>query len=191
MKRMLIGQNCYITLGDGAHIISKICGVTEKGYFVLDSSGNTFSVPIRLEDCEEIAIDVFPIGTKVKTEFPGSNGFEGKVVAYEEDTNRLICISNRVKNYSDKRVRYAYRVDELRELDDSFTFKVGRSYEVNGNTILTSVEHPCRNDFVILIDSSSFVVCVVPTVASLEVLEAHQVYSVQELTPKKNKKHGR
>lgn len=73
----------------------------------------------------------FVVGEKVKSIF---GMFEGKVVAIEEKTGRIICVSDRV-NANDDRQRWAYKPSELRRKSQQgyTTFEVGGKYKIHAN----------------------------------------------------------
>lgn len=100
-----------------------------------DKVRNNISTALYKKDVEARIQDVLPIGTKVRSFY----SFEGKVTGYELETNRAVCISDKISNYKDlhergggDRTRFAYKATELTIVKKSNSvFEVGKRYLIS------------------------------------------------------------
>lgn len=80
------------------------------GVFVTD---NTFQAarPLKVSEVEPVISDVFNIGDEVETGI----AFKGRVVAFEEETNRAVCVSH--ISSPTERKRFAYKYNEITKVE--------------------------------------------------------------------------
>lgn len=114
--------------------------------FVSDENFST-ALPAYLKDVEPLITEVFAEGDLVK----GVHTFEGKVIGFEQETNRVLCVGLAETG----RTRYAYKYNELtikKAAKDNLTppegvfyLEVGKKYQLTSNhgmTIVSVEEFP-------------------------------------------------
>lgn len=111
----------------------EVCGFEDAGKrirIMFDSKLWTV-VSVPAENVEPIATSIFPVGSKVRSKY----SFTGTVTGYEPDTNRLICISDKIGSYqptsmhsNPDRTRFAYKLCELQR-PKAVTFKINKIYK--------------------------------------------------------------
>ncbi|MNP04855.1 hypothetical protein D3C76_967890 [compost metagenome] len=107
---------------------------------------------------EPLARDAFPVGTRVET----PHYFKGVVTGYEDDTNRVVCYSDKTNEYNDNidpgdadRIRYSYSVRGIRKIEE-IQLAVGQHYVLtthrgNGTNVLVTY-HPTQKNTLMLVD---------------------------------------
>lgn len=85
-------------------------------------------IHLHKSNVEPLCNDVYAIGDKVRTTFRG--GLVGYVVGFEPWTNLVIACSEKLSNYTDKRVRYAYSLDELNKFKPLLRIIPGHFYAI-------------------------------------------------------------
>ncbi|MMZ45228.1 hypothetical protein D3C76_403850 [compost metagenome] len=119
-----LGQTFYVP-GKNEHTPGKFFtvvaqdGNTIVGIQNLTESDTCFiptAVGFSPKAIQPLVTDVFKVGDRVKSR----HTFEGVVTGYEEETNRVIVISDRIDEYIDRdgpgsgtRVRYSYKIHDL------------------------------------------------------------------------------
>lgn len=103
---------------------------------------------VHVSKIEPFAEMRYKVGDKVKSTI---GTFVGYVVGIEDHTNRVICVSERIEKYNDKRVRYAYSLSELTTYEEDYELYQGKWYRVNGTYKLMATQHPGLNHCVMLI----------------------------------------
>jgi hypothetical protein len=102
--------------------------VPKKTFQYVGQTYNVLLVPA--EAIQPIASDVFAVGDEVRR----INGtFEGKVTGFEHESNRIVCVSNRIGNYLGKdadRTRYAYLPSDLEIIPQEPVFKSNHIYTI-------------------------------------------------------------
>lgn len=127
----------------------KIIGSTCDSYIVSDLDQLPYegrTVPKHY--IEPLAHLVVKEGQRVKS----FHTFSGRVVAFEKETNRVICVSDKIGKYDDDRTRWAYKLKELHAIKP--TLKCGGVYILsgpvarcfNGSVHAVALEHPDRSD---------------------------------------------
>lgn len=135
-------------------------------------------VPVK--DLEDVATEAFELGDTVMSTFTIAHPFEGIVVGFELDTNRVICRSARIENYADRRVRYAYRVDEIKKADAGYVeFELDKKYKINcKDDVHVRFLH---KDDVVLYTTAGDYYAKVPKRCFRPILATHhKIYQIQE-----------
>lgn len=81
---------------------------------------------------QPIASDIFAVGDHVRRA-NGNGFFMGKVTGFEHESNRVVCVSDKIGNYTGAdadRTRYAYLPSELELVPQVPVFKVNHIYSV-------------------------------------------------------------
>lgn len=91
-----------------------------------------YSVPKK--ECERIITEVFDLGAHVTSTLSSGRGnLIGIIESFELHTNRATCMSDKIGAYKDDRVRYAYKVNEIKLYVEpkKIHFNIGQMYLVN------------------------------------------------------------
>lgn len=127
----------------------KIIGSTYDSYIVSDLNQLPYEGrSVAKHFIEPLAELVVTPGQRVKS----FHTFSGTVVAIEKETNRVICISDKIGKYDDDRTRWAYKLKELHGIEP--TLERGNTYIIsgpvarsfNGSVHAVVLEHPDRSD---------------------------------------------
>lgn len=143
-----------LTVGNMAFVrklgkVMQIIGATNNQWIMSDTD-LAEGTPILKKYAEPLVMDVFAIGDKVKSEYT----FVGKVTGFETASNRVIVISDKIGDYKGHdcdRVRYAYKPNELTNLNNIRALNLNCIYELQFDdqpNVLTVriLEHPTQPD---------------------------------------------
>lgn len=116
------------------------------------------------ESLEDLCEESYAIGDVVQTTFSAiDNNLVGTVVGYEPSENRVVVKSVRICNYKEDRTRYSYKLHEIQAYrENSYLFKVGRMYRINGALDLKAVECPSDFNTVLMVNQSGKVIYQLP-----------------------------
>lgn len=106
---------------------------------------------VRNENLEEVAENLFKIGDNVLSKV---GPLSGVVTAFEKQTNRVVVMSHKNENHKDKRVRFAYKIDEILKKEDFIVLKPGCVYKINKSINLLAVQSVFQDDQVMLVNFS-------------------------------------
>lgn len=124
-KKLSVGRKAFV-MAQGK--IVNIVGATKKEWIVEPSNGRGDAYPVRKCDVQARISDVLPLGSHVCSE----GTFTGTVTGYEHATNRVIVVSDKIKNYRGEygdRTRYSYALNELDFVPPTL-FKLNHEYLV-------------------------------------------------------------
>lgn len=108
----------------------------KKQYKFDINAENTFYTVSKCE-CQPVVTTLFSLGDSIVSKIGGQSSLKGKVVGFETSTNRIICMSDKIRSYSDDRTRYAYSIEQVEKYDPNIVkFKKGDHYNLNGNAFL-------------------------------------------------------
>lgn len=147
-------------LGVGSVVFIRSTGKMHK---IIAASKNTW---VLLKDCgcesfvinkrktEPLVCDVYSVGDKVKSH----HNFTGEVTGFEVANNRVVTISSKIGNYGGidgDRVRYAYRPQELINMNEELAFELNKEYVIEMDEEprelkVRIMEHPSRPEMFIL-----------------------------------------
>lgn len=125
-------------------------------------------------------ISRFPIGARVRSAFNGAKGFTGTVVGHE-DGKLVICRSDKIMNYHDKRVRYAYSPNELNLLPIKVIFRAGRKYLLNDKLEVEAMEHACDSALLMLCSAGVYIATVFHEETIERLSEAYGITNVKNI----------
>lgn len=114
---------------------------------VIEAGANDVILGIPASDFELCASHVYALGDKVASKMGG--GFIGMVTGFEPATNRVVCISAKIRLGSDNRTRYAYKLDEIEsyiEPEKTYVFNRGTVYLINDVVRVYCAEDPADTD---------------------------------------------
>lgn len=125
--------------------IVKIIASTNQDWIVQPVKGREAAYPVRKNELQAVAPDVFPMGAHVQSK----HTLTGKVTGYELASNRVIVVSDKIHMYQgdDKdRTRFSYGVNELSFMPDPI-FELNGTYSITeanrcGNDLIQVLEHP-------------------------------------------------
>jgi hypothetical protein len=116
------GDHCF--WGGHEYIIS---GSSSKDQWVLfraDGSVSWNAIVVARRQVEPLAKNIFKIGDRVESQ----HTFTGKVMGYEPETNRVVCMSDKLEFYKDllgpgsgQRARWSYKVWEIQLSGEQLT----------------------------------------------------------------------
>lgn len=132
--------------------------------------GAVFKVP---KASTEPLCSTFNIGDKVKTIF--STPLVGYVVCYELWNNLIIVCSEKLNNYKDKRVRYAYALSELAKCDRIIELKSGSFYKLKGIVCMAVQDYD--GTFMLISKQGSIINSKVPKEINLDLRDIQEVGS--------------
>lgn len=79
---------------------------------------------------------MFKIGESIKRK---NGSFTGKIVAIEEHSGGLVCVSDKISSYRDDRTRYVYMPHELEHKYKMLRFTPSSLYTIHGVEMNTSL----------------------------------------------------
>ncbi|MMZ45667.1 hypothetical protein D1872_72710 [compost metagenome] len=134
-----------------------VMGVLVKDYTQESQQYVGTSSILPFGNWQQVVTDKFKLGDEVRSiARDESNCFVGTIVGFELDTNTALCRSEKINNYKDKKVRYAYGVDELERYVESTEpaceLEHGAYYLVN-NMMLMAVRSINLSGFFNLVDN--------------------------------------
>lgn len=130
-----VGDNCF---WNGC--AWRVVGAEAKNWVLMpmDLSGFTGQATAKVvakTEVEELCTDRFRIGDRVSSKY----FFIGTVTGFEPEENRIVCRSDKIDSYSDilgpgsgRRARWAYKPNELLDVNDERVFKENHKYRING-----------------------------------------------------------
>lgn len=134
----------------------------EVGLIPLNIPFNTVMIVARA-NVEPLAENLYKIGDPVASQ----HTFAGVVTGFEVETNRVVCMSNKIKEYEDRvepgsgdRTRFAYALKDIRP-NNTVKINIGGRYKVRAAgqacaCMYRAVQHPIHERFVVLIPENTF-----------------------------------
>lgn len=150
-----VGKSCFVK-GEKFKGYADI--VAEQGdcFIIVDGEHMQGTFAVDKNKCEPIAALLFSVGDTVCSAI-ATGTFVGTVVGFEMDTNRVICRSQAIDNYKDKRTRYAYLPSEILHYSANTTLLENLStYVLNGSKKVALIKG--ENNKYLLIDENGEVV---------------------------------
>jgi hypothetical protein len=135
-------------------------------------------------DCEPLATELFAVGDSIKSLLI-NGGLVGTITSFEQSTNRVVCVSDRIKAYHEERTRYAYKINEIEKFDpNAYTFILGSRYKINNKVTVTAIEDPTEESFVLLVDNNGRIAYRdVPRNARLDGLKMiYDIFNIQKVS---------
>ncbi|MNB67149.1 hypothetical protein D3C75_136340 [compost metagenome] len=152
-----VGQQVWVR---GENVTGTVAGwVENRGeILIIGPKGPHTAVAYTINRIDPLARDAFPVGTRVET----PHYFKGVVTGYEDDTNRVVCYSDKTDEYTDNidpgdadRIRYSYSVRGIQKIEETY-LSVGQHYiltTIRGGTATVVVTyHPEKRDSHMLVD---------------------------------------
>lgn len=124
-----------------------IVGEDHKAWVCLLEGEFASAFGINKKDVQPLASAVFEVGQRVRSGYT----FRGVVTGFELDTNKVVCVSEKIGQYTDRkepgdggRVRYAYEIDKIFPVETHLDLKQNNVYriehKVKGSIMVRALE---------------------------------------------------
>lgn len=193
-KKLEVGRNCWYK-----GVIYEIAREVDSSRWLLLNSGEGFTMGVPKYTCYPVADEVFLVGDKVASAY----SFTGTVTGYEEETNRVICISDKIANYSDDRTRYSYSVNELtndtynkqlaiakqeeeqekaeKRRKQMFYFELGKHYKINSELEVMATAATKEDNVNLIGVYEAYLQCVPVGATRDQYRYNHKIFNIQEM----------